>query len=1177
MRRSFIHLLVELLIAIVIASLPFVSNVAAAEPAWKEVLVPDDWKKSPVGDKGHLWYRTKIAVPAAWQGRKLELVVEAIDDAREFFVGGQLVGRLGEFPPQYRSALGETQRFAVPADALKFGSDNVVAIRVCNIEGRTGFNVAAPVLFAGDAAVRLAGKWETANGDDVAWAKSEPAAIKVAAFSKTESAELVNRELKKLQNDDGPLSPAESLARMTTPDDLAVDLVLSEPAIGQPLSMKWDSRGRLWVVNYLQYPNPAGLKMVSQDKFLRSVYDQVPPAPPNHFRGADKITIHEDTDGDGKYDKHSAFVEGLSLVSSFEFGRGGVWVLNPPYLLFYPDANRDDVPDGDPVVHLEGFGIEDSHSITNNLRFGPDGWLYATQGSTVTGNVKRPGDKTAVHSEGQLVWRYHPELKKYEIFAEGGGNAFGVEIDAKGRIFSGHNGGNTRGFHYVQGGYLQKSFGKHGDLSNPYAFGYFEAMASAPSQRFTHTFIIYDGGALPEQYNGRLFGVHPLGSHVVMSEVLPDRSSFKTKDVGYALQSSDTWFRPVDIQVGPDGGVYVADMYEQRIDHASHYQGRIHKESGRIYRIRGKATSPLTLGEGGRRPGEGSRFDLTKESPNQLLAHLSDRNKWFRQAARRELLIRGDKSLGGDLPVFFMPNGQLGLEDLWALNISSPLADDQQSALLNHRDPYIRLWTVRLACDDGAISDELANRLADLAYRDPNVEVRSQLACSARRLPAAQSLPIVKNLAQRSEDVDDIHIPLLLWWAIEAKADKDRDAVLALFSDKAFWDQPIVSKHLSERLMRRYAASGQRKDLLTAAKLLELAPTKEHATRLMAGLEAAYEGRTIANLPVELASAMAKAGASSPTIRLRQGDKAAVAEALAMIADDKVDAAKRQQLVAIFGTINQPACIPVLLKVVAASRNDGLRSAALGALQSYNDPSIGSTVIGLYSELPDSVRDVAQSLVASRKSWAESFLTMIDAGKIDPKTVSEPTVRRLLLHDSQEIAQLSKKHFGELSGASPEELRMQIEKLTGVIAQAKGNPYSGHQLYNQSCGKCHTLFGQGGKIGPDLTTYKRDDLRGMLLNVVNPSAEIREGFENFVARTADGRTITGLMADQDTNVVVIRGADGQNISLARGEIEDLRASRTSLMPDGQLKAFTEQQIRDLFAYLRSTQPLADRN
>jgi putative heme-binding domain-containing protein len=1147
-------------------------NLCAADPSWREVVATDDWKKAPAGDKGRLWYRAKVAVPPSWQGHELKLVVESIDDAREFYINGQLVGRLGEFPPNYRSALGETQRFQIPPAAIEPGKNNTVAIRVCNIEGRTGFNVAAPVLFAGDQAIRLAGKWETTNGDDVAWANSDPATIKTAAFDKLEDAPTVEKQLKKLSDDDGPLSPEQSLARMKTPDDLTVDLVLSEPHIGQPLSMKFDSRGRLWVVNYLQYPSPAGLKMISQDKFLRSVYDQVPPPPPNHFRGVDKITIHQDTDGDGKYDQHKTFIEGLSLCTSFEFGRGGVWVLQPPYLLFYPDANRDDVPDGDPVVHLEGFNFEDSHSVTNNLRFGPDGWLYSSQGSTVTANVKRPGDKTAIHSEGQLIWRYHPELKKYEIFAEGGGNAFGLEFDDKGRVYSGHNGGNTRGFHYVQGGYYQKSFGKHGDLSNPFAFGYFEAMASAPSQRFTHTFIIYDGGALPDRYNGRLFGVHPLGSHVVLSDILPDRSSFKTVDTGHALDTTDTWFRPVDIQLGPDGAIYVADFYEQRIDHASHYQGRVHKESGRIYRLSSKNTLD-------RSASEGKRFDLTKESPKQLLDRLSNQNKWFRQAARRELIIRGDKRAADSLKdkSNVRPDAQTFLEQFWAMNTVEPLSDTQESFFLNHDDPYIRLWTVRLVCDDGTVRDSRAKQLADLAYREPSVEVRSQLASSARRLPAAQALPIIKNLAQRSQDVDDIHIPLLLWWAIESKADADRDAVLALFGYKAFWDQPIVSKHLSERLMRRYAATGQRKDLLTAAKLLELAPTKEHASRLMSGLEAAYEGRTIANLPVELATAMSKAGASSPTIRLRQGEPAAVAEALKTIADDKADAAKRQQLVAIFATINQPSCVPTLLKIVAESRNDGLKSAALGALQSYGDPSIGSTVIDLYNNLPDQVRDVAQSLIASRKNWSEQLLSQIDANKIDAKTVPEPTVRRFLLHDSSEIARLAKKHFGDLSGPSPDELRAQIEKLIGVIGLAKGNPYAGHALYKETCGKCHTLFNKGGKIGPDLTTYKRDDLRGMLMNVVNPSAEIREGFENYIIRTTDGRTLTGLIVDQDPSLVVLRGADGQNISLPRESIEDLRAIKTSLMPDGQLKPMSDQQIRDLFAYLRSTQPLAERN
>ena len=253
-----------------------------------------------------------------------------------------------------------------------------------------------------------------------------------------------------------------------------------------------------------------------------AVYDKVPPPPPRHFRGKDKITIHEDTDGDGVFDRHKTFLDGLNIVTALARGRGGVWVLNPPYLLFYPDRNNDDVPDSDPEVHLQGFGLEDTHSVVNSLCWGPDGWLYAAQGSTVTGHVTRPGldaGKEPHHSMGQLIWRYHPESRRYEVFAEGGGNAFGVEIDARGRIYSGHNGGDTRGFHYVQGAYYQKGFNKHGPLSNPYAFGYFPAMKHNRVPRFTHTFVIYEADALPQSYRGLLFGVAPLLNHVVMSRV----------------------------------------------------------------------------------------------------------------------------------------------------------------------------------------------------------------------------------------------------------------------------------------------------------------------------------------------------------------------------------------------------------------------------------------------------------------------------------------------------------------------------------------------------------------------------------------------------------------------------------------------------------------------------------
>ena len=334
----------------------------------------------------------------------------------------------------------------------------------------------------------------------------------------------------------GPITPVESLEQFEVFDDLEIDQLLVEPLVKQPVFLNFDERGRMWVVQYQQYPHPAGLKMTSRDNYWRAIYDKVPPAPPNHIRGRDKITIHEDTDGDGVLDRHKTFVEGLNIVTSLAHGRGGVWLLNPPYLLFYPDKNRDDIPDSDPVVHLAGFGLEATHSVVNSLRWGPDGWLYAAQGSTVSAKVRRPGfDEKEILSMGQNIWRYHPGTRRDEVFAEGGGNAFGVEFDAQGRVFSGHNGGDTRGFHYVQGGYLRKGFTKHGPLSNPYAFGYFNSMPHNKVPRFTHNFIVYEGVGLPKKFLGKILGVEPLQGRVVMSDRTVIGSSFKTLDTGHPI------------------------------------------------------------------------------------------------------------------------------------------------------------------------------------------------------------------------------------------------------------------------------------------------------------------------------------------------------------------------------------------------------------------------------------------------------------------------------------------------------------------------------------------------------------------------------------------------------------------------------------------------------------------
>jgi putative heme-binding domain-containing protein len=962
------------------------------------------------------------------------------------------------------------------------------------------------------------------------------------------------------------LTPAEAAKSFKVADDLRFDQVLAEQIVKQPLSMSFDERGRLWLVQYLQYPHPEGLKVLSRDVFWRVVYDKVPAAPPNHVRGKDVVTIHESTKGDGVYDKHTVFLDGLNIVTSVARGRGGLWVLNPPYLLFYPMKDGVDAPAGDPVVHLQGFGLEDTHSCASNLRWGPDGWLYGAHGSTVSAQITRPGSKEKpIQMIGQHMWRYHPEKKRFEIYAEGGGNAFGVEIDAQGRVFSGHNGGDTRGFHYVQGASYRKGFEKHGVLANPFSFGFFEAMKANKSQRFTHTWVLNEADGLPIQYRGKMFAVEPLSSRVMLTEVSRDRSSFQTKDLGGVVTSSDTWFRPVDIKPAPDGSLYVADFYEAKIAHLGHNDGVIDRESGRVYRLSAKDAKP-------RKP-----FDMSKLTSKELVNLLSSDNRWERQTALRLLGDRKDRSV---LPLLLKrvtpARGQLALEYLWALNAIDGLNAKMSENLLKHPEPQVRAWVVRLLGDDQRLGANVAPKLAEFARTEPDVHARSQFAASAKRLSAAEGLPVVQSLLTRDEDASDIHLPLLLWWAIEVHCAKDRDKVLDMFRESSLWRAKIVEDAILSRLMKRFAMAGSQKDYQTCTDLFRLAPEKKHGTILLKGFEEAFKGRSIAGLPNELMLEIEKLGGGSIAFGVRRGKDDAIAKALTVIQNAKAPVTERLELIDIFGEAKQPRCVDPLLELLAAKESDAVKKAALGSLQAYKDTRIGAAVVKQLPQLTGDVRETAESLLVSRRDWSQEFVAAIADKRVPSKSVPLASVRKMLLHRDDRIAALIKEHWGEVKGATTAQMNVQIDRFATTVQGGKGDPYPGKKMFTAKCATCHVLHAAGGIVGPDLTPFKRDDVHQLLLHIINPSAEIREGYENSVVVTESGRTISGIVLEKDARVVVLRTSDGLRVTLAKDEIESMNVSGISLMPEGLLDGASDQEVRDLFAYLRSGQPLNER-
>jgi putative membrane-bound dehydrogenase-like protein len=959
-----------------------------------------------------------------------------------------------------------------------------------------------------------------------------------------------------------PLPPREALKTFKLRQGLTIDLIAAEPAVMQPLYLSFDSRGRLWVTQYIQYQFPAGLKVMSYDQHLRAVFDKMPEPPPRGVKGADKVTVFEDKDGDGVFESHRDVITGLNIATAAVKGGGGIWVMNPPYLLFYPDANDDDIPDGDPKACLSGFGLEDTHAVANSLVLGPDGWIYGAVGSTTTGNVSSRVTKN-VKFVGQHIWRYHPKTEVFEIFAEGGGNTFSCEIDAQGRVFSGTN-GSERGMHFDQGMSGTKNFGKHGTADNPYAFGYFNHMVTkSDGKRFSQAFCIYDGDPMANELGGRIIAPNSLHNFVYVSHRIPDTSTFRVEDDPQLLSSSDRWFRPVDVKVGPDGAIYLADWYDTRLSHIRPVDDWS-KEDGRIYRVR-PTTASL----------KHEPFNLHTAPPEALVKYLQHPNRWFRRQAALELYWRGEKDMLPALEKLARDraNGH-AFDALCALDLLGGLRDDVASDLLQHPDPYVRRWVVRCAGDGRDVSLAFATAIRELAAREKQPEVRTQILATARRLPAGIALPIVRAMLGNEADTTDQRIPLMFWWALEAKAETDRPALLALFQDPVVWRQPLARTFGAHHLAQRWGMAGGRENFEACAKLLSLAPGREDRVVVIEGLSDAFEGGKIPELPPALAEPL-KAHLASKldtdlALAVKTGSADAVKKALAIVRDEKAPLANRVALVQAFADADNRAVVSALLQVLTRSGNPVVRQALLPLAGRFNDPAIASAVVKGYEARFSQTKplmDAAHRMLASRPAWAKMLLVEIDAHQIHAADVAPDVVRQLEQYHDPEMEKLIQKHWPSAGAKlSSQEKLAEMQRIKRIVS-TPGDVEKGHALFTQRCAVCHTLFNEGGQIGPNLTGYERNNPDFWLVAVLDPSVEIREGYGAYTAKFKGGQTLMGMLVQQDAGTVVLKDMAGQRHAARATDIEKLEAYPQSLMPEGLLGGLSDAELRDLFAYL----------
>jgi putative membrane-bound dehydrogenase-like protein len=977
----------------------------------------------------------------------------------------------------------------------------------------------------------------------------------------------VLRHLKKNDLGHAPSNPGEeTLAQMYLPAGFKAEVVVSEPDIHQPVAMAFDERGRIWVAEAYSYPvrQPEG-------------------------KGLDKLVIFEDSDGDGKFETRKVFAEGLNLVSGFEVGFGGVWVGAAPYLLFIADKNRDDKPDAEPQILLDGFGYQDTHECLNSFMWGPDGWLYGNQGVFNYAQIGKPGTPKEKRTEMRAgVWRYHPVRHEFEVFAEGGSNQWGLDYDEHGQIFMTHcrsywgRGGTT---HVIQGGvFWNQANANYPDFivaEPPKDFPGFRNYLLA-SARYDHGAggagepgsdaiygghshvgtMIYYGDNWPAEYRGRLF-THNLHGHQINQQVnVREGSGFNTVHAGRDMSfCADPKYVAVDLQYGPDGAVYVIDWYDQQHCHNPNTE-RWDRSNGRIYRIEYAETyKPV-------------KVDLSKADDGELVRLQSHKNEWFGRTARRLLQERAaagtinDGDLVGALTeAVVSEDSQTHQKLYWILHLIGPghhffLGRD---AAIGSEDEYLSAWGIQMACEKrGYFHERLASELIKLATSTGSPVVRLSLASAAHRLPEQTAWQIIEALAQHGEDRDDRNIPYLIWQGLAPLMKKDPERAFRLaettllpqLADWIYWYGGTLSDSARDKVVERIAKS-EPKD----------------QQRLLAGLELALKTRANLQKPQAwdaLAANLYKSE-STPVVRRAElvaaafGDRSRFPNLRAALAKSDASNDAREHAFTVLSRSQDSGSLDTFIALLDDNR---FRARTIPLLARFESPKASEALISLLNKFDSDGKNAALNTLTSRASFAKDLLAAIESGRIKRDALTAFHIRQLTQLNNADITAAVAKNWGRI-GTSEGEKKTQITALEKTFNEAPLWAFdtgAGRKHFQTICAACHKLAEDGNRVGPDLTGSGKNGISYFLENVIDPNAVIGTDFQMTIVETKDGDLISGLLVNESPDAITIRTTAAEE-KIAKSNIQRRQLSDKSLMPEGLLDTLNDREKIELLKYL----------
>ncbi|HVU86896.1 MAG TPA: PVC-type heme-binding CxxCH protein [Pirellulales bacterium] len=950
-----------------------------------------------------------------------------------------------------------------------------------------------------------------------------------------------------------PLAPSESLRQMHTPEGFDVELFAAEPDIAKPIAMSFDERGRLWVIESVDYPNT-----------LRD---------DPHENGEDRIKICEDTDGDGRADKFTIFADRLNVPTSVLPVRNGAIVAVAPHLAYLEDTDQDGKADRRTIL-FTGFGRRDTHAVTSNLHYGLDNWIYAAVG--YSGGTVKTGD--IAHSFKQGIYRFRPDGSAFEVLTSTSNNTWGLGLSESGEIFASTANNEHSVFLAIPNRYFEMVRGWHGAGSAGIEdHKHYDPIAADVRQMDWHGAFtaatgheLYTARAFPREYWNRAALVcEPTGHLVHLDWLVPRGSSYVARDGYNLLASTDPWSAPIAAQVGPDGAVWALDWYNYVVQHNPTPQGfetgpgnayetplrdRTH---GRVYRVVARDASASAAPH------------LDRNDPTQLVAALGHDNLFWRLQAQRLLVERGLADVVPQLVnlVGAAEQAPAVLHALWTL---AGLRDG--GAIAREPDPFSQLGLIALKSADSAVrraalkllprtGDSGAAILAAGCLRDasPGVRLDALLALSEMPASAATAGALVEFLS--SPDVaQDRWLPLA---ATCAAARNDAPFLDAIATFNGAPPAPLLT---AARVVAEHFARGKPGDAV--APLLARLPEADVAisTALIGGLAAGWpEGAppTIGKPLEEALAATLRAlpgSAGLPVITL--ANRWGAGDSLAAVADEMktallreaadaalADEARRQAVVGLLALDPAAKNAAQIIALITPRTSPELAADLLDALGQSTAAEVGATITAGWSQYTPATQAKAAAVLLRRSEWTKALLDGIENESVALANLSVETEQRLAQHPDSNLRERAAKLLaGRGRLADPD--RQKVFDALRPLADRRGDAVAGKVVFEKNCAKCHRHSGEGGNVGPDLTGMAARKRADILSDVLDPNRSVEGNFQQYTVTTTDGRILSGLLAAETRTTIELVDAEARKQIILREDIDELAGSKRSLMPEG---------------------------